>query len=60
MLISRASIEAQEFYYTQNNHNDFNFMETLMFFFGALDHQCKNTKRQEFNLRFVDGEVGEI
>jgi hypothetical protein len=39
LLISQASFGAQDIYYTQNNHNEFNFMEIKMIFFGAQWHQ---------------------
>ena len=39
---------AQEVYYTQNNRNEFNFVETWIMFLGAQEPQSNNTKSDEF------------
>ena len=46
--ISRAHFEAQKICYTQNNHNEFNFMETCDVFPGAQQHTSNDTKRVGF------------
>jgi hypothetical protein len=47
-LISWASIGTQEIYFTQNNHNEFNFMETLMIILEAQENQSNKPKSEEF------------
>jgi hypothetical protein len=36
--ITRSPFGAQEIYYTQNNHNDFNFLETELIYLGPQQH----------------------
>ena len=48
IFISWDPFGAQKIYYTQNNHNELNFMETLAIFLVSQQNQNNKTKSNEF------------
>jgi hypothetical protein len=48
ILITQALYGAQEIYYTQNNRNEFNFVDTWIILLEAQEPQSNDTKSEEF------------